>query len=124
MEKWLIILTVAGLMGFCPYAHGQGDEYRARIAVELQGRQVTIRPFCYAPEYGVVQYRFSVIKSGPSGKSTSYQSGTARLQKGEEKCLSQSGIGITPEDKYEIIFEVLKDNKLVASQRICYPSDC
>ena len=120
----LPILAIGLVWGSCSLALGQSsDEYKARIVVEpkADGRYVTIRLMCYAAEDVTVKYKLGVTKSGTSGKSNSYQSGTVRIQKGEEKCLSQSGLGISPGDKYEIMFEVFKGEKLVAYDRASYP---
>jgi len=120
MEKISMILVVVGLIQFCSLAHGQ-NRYKARIAVELDGGQATIKPLCYAPEDAVMNYKLWVKKSGKSGKATSYQSGTLRLLGGEEKCLSQSRLAISPGDEYQIKLEVYKDGKLIVEDQVSYP---
>jgi len=120
MEKISVILAVVGLIQFCSLAHGQ-DPYKARISVELDGGQATIKPLCYAPEDAVVNYKLWVKKSGKSGKSTSYQSGTIRLVGGEERCLSQLRLVISPGDEYQIKVEVYKDGKLIVEDQVSHP---
>lgn len=121
MKSLLMILVVVGLIGFSPLAFSQSNGYKAWIVVEAQGRHVTIKPLCYAPEDAVVQYKLWVKKSGKSGKSTSCQSGTVRLLQGEEKCLAQSALGISPDDQYQIKLEVYRDGKLIAEDHVSYP---
>jgi len=122
MVKRSMILVVVGLIGFCSLAHTQGPAYRARISVELEGRQATIKPLCYAPEDAVVTYKLWVKKSGKSGKATSYQSGTVQLLGGEEKRLSQTGLAISPGDECQIKLEVYKDGKRIAEDQVSYPN--
>ena len=121
MEKLSMILVVVGLIGFSSLARSQGTAYRVRISVEVEGRQATIKPVCYAPEDAAVKYKLWVKKSGKSGETTSYQSGTIRLLGGEEKCLSQSRLAISPGDEYQIKVEVYKDGKLIVEDQVSWP---
>ena len=122
MEKLSMILIVVGLIGFGSLGHSQGTAYKARISVELEGRQATIKPLCYATEDAVVEYKIWVKKSGKSGKATSYQSGTLQLLGGEEKYLSQTGLTISPGDECEIKLEVYRDGKRIAEDQISCPN--
>jgi hypothetical protein len=120
MEKISMILAVVGLIQFFSLAHCQGP-YKARISVELDGGQATVKPLCYAPEDAVVNYKFWINKSGKTGKATSYQAGTIRLVGGRERCLSQSSLAISPGDEYQIKVEVYKDGKLIVQDQVSYP---
>jgi hypothetical protein len=99
----------------------QGNDFQARIVLELQERQLTIKPLCYAPENAVIQYKLWVKKRGRSGKSDSYQSGSVQLIGGEEKYLAKSKIGISPEDQYQIKLEVYKEGNLIAEDQVSHP---
>jgi hypothetical protein len=121
MKCLFIMSTAVVFIGSFLLSPCQGNDCQARIVLESQERQVTIKPLFYSPEDAVIQYKLWVKKEGRSGKSSSYQSGSARLLGGEEKCLAQSRLGISPEDQYQIKLEVYKEGNLIAKDQISHP---
>lgn len=120
--KCLFMMSAAVVfMGSFLLAPCQGNDFQARIVLDLQRRHVTIKPLCYAPENALIQYKLWVKKDGRSGKSTSYQSGSVRLLGGEEKCLAQSRLAISPEDQYQIKLEIYKEGNLIAEDQVSHP---
>jgi hypothetical protein len=121
MKFLFMMAATIFFIGVCLLAPCQGNDFQARIVLDSQGGHVTIKPLCYAPENAMIQYKLWVKKDGRSGKSTSYQSGSVRLLGGEEKCLAQCRLAISPEDQYQIKLEVYKEGNLIAEDQVSHP---
>jgi len=97
--------------------------YQAWIEVEYKDSYLKIRPFCFnnTSDDEVLRYKLEARRSGKSGTAKTFQSGSVHLPSQEKKCLSQSGLSISPKDNYWIKLEVYKDGKLVAEDSVFYP---
>ncbi len=105
-----------------PMAKDEKD-FKAWIEVEYKDSYLKIRPFCFnnTSEDEVLRYKLEARRSGKSGTAETFQSGSVHLPSQEKKCLSQSGLSISPKDNYWIKLEVYKDGKLVAEDSVFYP---
>jgi len=97
--------------------------YIVWIEVEYKDSYLKIRPFCFnnTSDDEVLRYKLAARRSGKSGTAETFQSGSVHLPSQEKKCLSQSGLSVSPKDNYWIKLQVYKDGKLVAEDSIFYP---
>lgn len=125
MKKMLVFLVIFGLAwGFNSLAYSQEKEdYKARIAIESENSHLKIKAYCLnnTSEEVVLRHQLKVLKSGRSGRTNSFQSGSVCLQSQEEKCVTQSRLRVSSEDEYQIKLEVYKDGKLIAKDFLAYP---
>jgi len=91
------------------------------MAVEQQDSLLKIRAFCWSSQEGTLQYRLEARKAGESGRSISSQSGSAHVQGGEEKLLSQLFLRVTLQDRYSIQLIVYREGKKVGEDSVTYP---
>ncbi len=99
-------------------------EYRAWIAMEHQDSLLKIQAFCWSSQEGTLQYRFEAKKAGDSGRTASFQSGSAHVRGGEEKLLSQLRLRITAQDRYALQLTVYQGGNKVAEDSATYPLEC
>ena len=97
--------------------------YQAWIEVEYKDSYLKIRAFCLnnTSEDEVLRYELEARKSGKSGTAKTFQAGSVLIPTQEKKCLSQSGLSVSPTDHYQIKLEVYEDGKLVAEDSVFYP---
>ena len=101
----------------------QEKPYKAWIAIEYKDSYLKIRAFCFnnTSKDEVLRYKLEAKKSGKSGTANISQAGSVHIPSQERKCLSQSGLSVSPKDHYQIKLEVYKDGKLVAEDSVFYP---
>jgi len=101
----------------------QEKDYEAWIEVEYKDSYLKIRAFCFnnTSEDEVLRYKLEARKSGKSGTAKTFQAGSVLIPTQEKKCLSQSGLSISPKDHYQITLKVYKDGELVAEDSVFYP---
>jgi len=120
-----LILIVLIVFIFLPSnavsAEGLKD-YQTWLSVESQNSHLKIKAYCRnnTSEGVILRHQLKVQKSGESGRTNSFQSGSVYLQSQSEKCLSQLGLRVSLKDEYEIKLEVYKDGKLVTEDFVVY----
>lgn len=124
MKELLFLLLVigCGVLAFDSSEDVQ-KEYRAWIDIRSDNSCLEIKAFCQAPEDCHLMYKLKARKSGESGKTKTFQSGSLHFKSQEEKCLSRLSLRVSPKDEYEIRLEVYKDGKLVATDSVIYPQN-
>jgi hypothetical protein len=95
--------------------------YRVALEPHIEGRMLSIAPEVEGPAGARVRYEIISVRQGPSGLSTTRQSGGATLDGDGRAGLSTLRLGIAPTDRYLITVTVRANGREVARETLQYP---
>ncbi len=96
---------------------------QAWIEVKRLNGTIQVVPYCRSEQALTINYELASEKSGRSGTSRSRQSGKVALQAGVDTSLSQQQIGVTKQDRYQLILKIFSQGRLIARDEMTFPDN-
>ena len=112
----LVTALLVLLAGFGASAEKGGDSEVAWIATEKKNNEVLFQAYCQNPgeEAATYRYKFSALRKDEKGnKSSSFLSGTIRLEPGQSQSVSSLILSLPVEN---VTLQVFQNNQKIAEK--------
>ena len=97
------------------------SEYRLDPGASVSGGMLEVEPVVHGPPGAQVRYEIRTVREGAGGRSTSSQSGGARLGSDGAARLASTRVSVTPPDRYAVHVKLFEGARVVAEETVRHP---